>query len=65
MPRKRKRKNAPGAGRPRGSTTTGSDATKRVVYRVSTAQRAELDAEGATVGVSGDLAAKRRAFPGD
>lgn len=51
-------------GRPRGSVTTGSDSTKPVVYRVSSAQRAELDAEGKALGISGDLVAKRRAFPG-
>lgn len=56
MPRKRKR--APGAGRPVGSTTTGSDATKPVVFRVGTEMRAELDARGAARGVSGDLEAK-------
>ncbi len=54
---------APGAGRPAGSITTGSQDAKRVTYRVSAEQRAELDAEGDRIGVSGDLAAKRRAFP--
>lgn len=52
----------PGAGRP---ATTRSGATQRVVYRVTSEQRAELSAEAARLGLaSADLAAKRRAFPG-
>jgi len=58
-----KRKSKRGPGRTRGSITTGSESTKRVVYRVSSAQRAELEAEGKALGISGDLVAKRRAFP--
>jgi hypothetical protein len=51
----------PGAGHP---ITTGSNATARVVYRVSAAQRAELATEAQRLGLSSaDLAAKRRAFP--
>lgn len=55
---KRRRKRAPGAGRPVGSITTGSDATKRVVFRVGSEMRAVLDARGALRGVSGDVEAK-------
>lgn len=47
-----------GAGRPVGSTTTESDTTKRVVFRVGSEMRAALDARGATRGVSGDVEAK-------
>jgi hypothetical protein len=50
----------PRRGRP---VTTGSDSTRPVQYRVSAARRAELDAEGARLGISGDLVAKLRAFP--
>lgn len=50
----------PGAGRP---VSTGAG-TNRVVFRVTSEQRAELDAEAARLGLaSADLAAKRRAFP--
>jgi hypothetical protein len=51
--------------RPPGRTiSTGSAATKLVQYRVTAAQRAELDAEAARLGLSSaDLAAKLRAFP--
>jgi len=45
-------------GRPRGSITTGSDLTKRVVFRLGAADRAALDARGAARGVSGDVEAK-------
>jgi hypothetical protein len=48
----------PPPGRPVGSTTTGSDATKRVVFRVGSELRAALDARGARRGVSGDVEAK-------
>ncbi len=45
--------------------TTGSAITKKVVFRVSAAQRAELDAEAKRLGLSSaDVAAKRRTFPG-
>jgi hypothetical protein len=54
MPKKR------GPGRP---VSTGAGATRPVRFRVSADQRAELDAEGARAGVSGDIAAKRRVFP--
>lgn len=48
-------------GRP---VTTGSAATKKVAFRVSAAQRAELDAEAKRLGLSSaDVAAKRRTFP--
>ena len=44
--------------------TTGSSATQRIVYRVTAAQRAELDEEARRLGLSSaDLAAKARAFP--
>lgn len=47
-----------GPGRPKGSVTTGSDSTKRVVFRLGTVERAALDARGAARGVSGDVEAK-------
>ena len=48
-------------GRP---VSTGSAATKLVRYRVTAAQRAELDEEARRLGLSSaDLAAKARAFP--
>lgn len=48
-------------GRP---VTTGSDSTRPVQYRVSAAQRAELEAEAKRLGLaSGNEAAKLRAFP--
>jgi hypothetical protein len=49
-----------GAGRP---TTTGSTEATPVHYRVSEAQRAELDKEGERRGISGNAVAKLRAFP--
>lgn len=51
---------------PRGRpVSTGSSATKPIVFRVTAEQRAELDAEARRLGLpSADLAAKRRAFPG-
>ena len=55
MPRKAKRK-----GR---KVTTGSSLARPVRFRVTSVQRDELDAEGQQLGVSGDLAAKWRAFP--
>ncbi len=49
------------AGRPK---TTGSRTEKPVRFRVSNAQRAELDAEARRLGLSSaDVAAKRRTFP--
>jgi len=51
-----------GPGRP---VSTGSDGTKEIRFRVSAAQRAELEAEAARLGLSSaDLAAKRRVFQG-
>ncbi len=48
-------------GRP---TTTGSKHARPVHFRVSTAQRAELDAEAKRLGLSSaDVAAKWRTFP--
>lgn len=48
-------------GRP---VTTGSSSTQLIVYRVTAAQRAELDEEARRLGLSSaDLAAKARAFP--
>lgn len=52
---RRKRKRAPGAGRP---VSTGSNSTKRITFRVGTEMRAALDARGAIRGVSGDVEAK-------
>ena len=50
-----------GAGRP---ITTGSSATRCITYRVTAAQRAELEEEARRLGLSSaDLAAKARAFP--
>lgn len=50
----------PGPGHP---VTTGMAATSPVHYRVTAAQRAELDREGKRRGISGNLVAKLRAFP--
>lgn len=50
----------PGPGHP---VTTGSGSTRPVFYRVSTEQRAELDAEGERRGMTGNAVAKLRAFP--
>ncbi len=51
----------PGAGHP---VTTGSSATRPVHFKVTAAQRAELDAEAKRLGLSSaDVAAKRRTFP--
>lgn len=50
----------PGAGRP---PSTGSGKAKPVFYRVSEAQRAELDKEGKRRGLTGNAVAKLRAFP--
>ncbi len=53
-----------GSTKPGRPITTGSAATKKVAFRVSTAQRAELDAEAKRLGLSSaDVAAKRRTFP--
>jgi hypothetical protein len=64
VPTKRKPKHGgarPGAGR---HVTTGSSATRPVVFRVTAEQRDELEAEARQLGLaSADLAAKRRAFP--
>lgn len=50
--------------RPGRPVSTGSDSTRPVQYRVSAAQRAELEAEARCLGLaSADAAAKRRAFP--
>jgi hypothetical protein len=50
-----------GPGRP---VSTGSDRTREVRFRVSAAQRAELEAEATRLGLSSaDLAARRRVFP--
>jgi hypothetical protein len=50
-----------GPGRP---VSTGSDSTPPVTYRVSAAQRAELDREAKRLGLaSANEAAKLRAFP--
>jgi len=55
------KKTKPRRGRP---VTTGSKATAPVSYRVSAAQRAELQAEADRLGLeSANEAAKRRAFP--
>ena len=53
----------PGAGRPKGSKTTGSASVPPVFYRVSTEQRQELDTEGKRRGLTGNAVAKLRAFP--
>lgn len=50
----------PGPGHP---VTTGMAATPPVHYRVTAAQRAELDREGKRRGISGNAVAKLRAFP--
>lgn len=54
MPRKK-----PGPGHP---VTTGMATARPVHFRVTAAQRAELDAEGEARGISGDLVAKGRVF---
>lgn len=53
----------PGAGRPKGTATTGSASVPPVFYRVSSDQRLELDTEGKRRGITGNAVAKLRALP--
>ncbi len=52
-----------GAGRPKGSVTTGMASTPPVHYRVTADQHHELATTGAKRGLSANMEAKRRAFP--
>lgn len=62
--KRRQRKPRTVTPKPKGHpVTTGSGLTPPIQYRVSVAQRAELEEEGHARGISADRAAKLRAFP--